>query len=205
MNQRLVWNFEFSNIKQPTLNYSVMESEPLKWEARYFWPEDCVITLSAIEEGLLDLANYHQKHKEDCYYLIPAYDFNIKLRREELLYKPLVTQSTPLSICGFGHKHSLRDLDASEHASMDDLKTIAELVAKAGIRIPVIKESFTYKMTTEPSIKIELSHLDVFNTVYFSLCIEGKSLALVEQITQSILGEKSSSNYTSFLKSLLKS
>ncbi|MGL6028164.1 MAG: hypothetical protein ACRC0M_00035, partial [Legionella sp.] len=87
--QRLIWNFEFIAAKKiPPKYFKAKEHEQLKWEARYFWPADNIIQLAAIDISLLDIANYQQKHREDEYYLLPDCDFNIKKRRDELLYKP---------------------------------------------------------------------------------------------------------------------
>src|SRR4029079_882136 len=84
-------NFEF-NLKTNLLPLSSLvdqKDEHLKWEVRYFWTDNEVITLNTIDSSLLDLANYHQKHKEDYYYLLPRKNYNIKRRHNEILYKPL--------------------------------------------------------------------------------------------------------------------
>src|SRR5690242_2047050 len=81
MNQRLVWNFEFSQAK-PRLPAIFKKSpkETIKWEVRCFWPENHVVTLHNIDANLLKLSHYELEVKEDIYYLLPDNNFNIKRR-----------------------------------------------------------------------------------------------------------------------------
>lgn len=206
MNQRLVWNFEFSPKK--ILPLSELESKPddLKWEIRFFWPEDHIITLYNIDNSILDIANYHQKQKDDYYYLLPDCNYNIKQRRNELLYKPILKQST--EAIGFGSKINLeviKDYPTQKQEDILHLQKILLLAQKEGQKIHVKKESFTYKFATIPSIKLELARLEVNNVFFFSACIEGKSLYLVETIREHLLDKQISCDYVTFLKSIIKS
>ncbi|MGL6037009.1 MAG: hypothetical protein ACRC0B_07515 [Legionella sp.] len=193
--QRLIWNFEFIAAKKiPPKYFKAKEHEQLKWEARYFWPADNIIQLAAIDISLLDIANYQQKHREDEYYLLPDCDFNIKKRRDELLYKPLIEHSK--QVYGFGAKINLLD----EHPN--NLELLAN-VKSNGLRVLVKKEAFIYKFNTKPTVKLELSRIELCDDVYFSLCLEGKSRELVKGLSGLILGKAISCNYVSFLKNVL--
>lgn len=206
MSQRLVWNFEFSTTNTIQLTHLVVDvQDEIKWERRFFWSEEDIISLSSIDNSLLDLANYHQKHKEDIYFILPEYNYNIKIRRNELLYKPVLNQ-TPSAI-GFGHKinlstiQTLTDIEDSERRQLEDIALKARL---DGVEVFVKKESFVYKFPTTPNIKLELARLEVNNKVYFSACIEGKSLYLVELLSDHLLGKQVSCEYVTFLKNILK-
>lgn len=178
----------------------------MKWEMRFFWPGDQIISLHALDNSLLDIANYQQKHKEDYYYLLPDCTYNIKRRRDEILYKPVLQNST--SAIGYGAKINLEAVDDypnQEPATVLKLQKILRKTQEKGIEVCVKKESFTYKFATTPSVKLELARLEVNNKVYFSVCIEGKSLYLVETLNEHLLDKQVSCDYVTFLKSIIKS
>lgn len=206
MSQRLVWNFEFSTTNTIQLTHLVAdERDEIKWERRFFWSEDDIVSLSNIDNSLLDLANYHQKHKEDHYFILPGCNYNIKIRRNELLYKP-VRDQTPSTI-GFGHKINLNNIETLNDIKDSERRKLGDIALKAhheGVEVFVKKESFVYKFPTTPSIKLELARLEVMNKVYFSACIEGKSLNLVELLSDHLLGKQVSCEYVTFLKKILK-
>jgi hypothetical protein len=203
MNQHLVWNFEFSSNNKLALD-SLFNNKSLnlKWEKRFFWPQDHIIGLCAIDDGLLKLSNYQHKYKEDYYYLLPNYNYNIKRRGEKLLYKPIIHE-TPSSL-GFGKKINLGQKLKPLKDSLFDLQKINSLIQEKAIMILVKKEAYIYKFPTTPHIKLELAQLDVNNQLYFTACIEGKSRLLVELLSKHLVGEKSSSEYITFLKQILK-
>lgn len=197
MAQRLVWNFEVSATSAFSLaQLHEEQQDTLKWEARFFWPEEDIITLYAIDDSLHNLAFYKQKHREDEYYLLPTLHYNIKRRRNELLYKPIVSQSNFAT--GFGSKIRL---DEDNTALLDEMRG---QIAHAQV-VPVVKDAFIYPFKTVPTVKLELARLEVANKVYFSACVEGRSAFLVEQISKHLLGGRISCDYVSFLKDILKS
>lgn len=199
MSQRLVWNFEWSTTKPFSFkDLKAEQKEDLKWEARFFWQDMDIITLCATDDSLLDLTLYKQKHKEDDYFLLPLLNYNIKRRRNELLYKPIVGES--IFAIGFGPKINLDE--ASKNNPF--LKELRRQVDQARV-VSVMKDAFIYKFNTAPSVKLELARLEVANKVYFSACVEGRCAYLVEQISKHLLGERPSCDYVTFLKGILKS
>ncbi|WP_045097334.1 hypothetical protein [Legionella fallonii] len=206
MNQRFIWNFEFSTKIILPLSSFMEQPDIVKWEIRYFWPEDQIINLHKIDDALLDITCYQQKHKEDCYYLLPNENYNIKYRRNQLLYKPLVKHSN--KALGYGTKINLdavTDYPDQQQESIDHLQEILHQAQNFGKKINVQKTSFTYKFATTPHVKLELARLKVNDKVYFSACIEGKSLPLVETINKHLLDDQVSCEYVTFLKSIDKS
>ncbi|KGP63092.1 hypothetical protein EP47_04690 [Legionella norrlandica] len=204
--QRLIWNFEFpTNRTIPLTTFSPYVRDKLKWEKRYFWFADQTIHLNNIDNALLDLANYQQKHKEDYYYLLPDSNYNIKQRRNQLLYKPLIKQSG--STLGFGPKINLDDPQYSLRHDNDfhiEREDLLKKVNTGGVAVLVKKEAFIFKFSTTPNIKLELARLEINNKVYFSACVEGRSLNLVENISTLLFGNQASGDYVAFLKSILK-
>lgn len=206
MIHRLVWNFEFTTAKNLDLSDLPEKiEENLKWEARFFWPEDEIIRLSLIDNSLLELTNYQHKQKKDYYYLLPKTDYNIKSRRDELLYKPLVKKTK--SVFGFGAKINLTELSKKTSSNEEDKLNVLQLIEQLNhnsIEVLVKKESFTYKFSVHPQIKLELSKIEMNHHIYFSACIEGKSRDLVETISKRLVGKQSSCDYVSFLKKRIK-
>lgn len=206
MNQRLVWNFEFTSKKKllPLATVGAnQEHDTLKWESRFFWPDNKAIQLHLIDTSLLDLTNYQHKSKQDYYYLSPNHNYNIKRRRDQLLYKPLIKQIS--QYYGFGPKIILKELDntAEQPILSPYLQEIAQIIEQESREIPVKKESFVYKLPTTPKIKIEFARLEVFNRIFFSLCVEGKSMHLVETVSKHLLDKQVSCDYVTFLKNIL--
>lgn len=206
MNQRLVWNFEFTPKKcLPLATFVDIKEDHIKWEVRYFWPDSKPIILNTIDPSLLNITDYQQKRNEDCYYLLPDQNYNIKKRRNQLFYKPLLQNTN--SAFGFGAKiilNSSQDSIDQNGLTDPDLLKIMHQVTKESIEISLNKEALSYTFPTKPKTKLELARLEVQNKIYFSLCIEGRSLNLVETISQHLLKEYVSCDYVTFLKSLLK-
>lgn len=206
MNQRLIWNFEFTPEKSlPLATFVDPKEGHLKWEIRYFWPDNKSIILNTIDPSLLNISHYQLKYKEDAYYLLPGQSYNIKKRHNQLFYKPLLQKKD--AALGFGTKIPLSSAQDSLHQTEltdPELLNIMQQIAKESIEIAVKKEAFIYTFPTKPKIKMELARLEVLNKIYFSVCIEGRSLHLVETISKHLLGEQVSCEYVTFLKSLLK-
>lgn len=203
MNQRLIWNFEFapSTVTLSSNNLEQQEPEPIKWEARFFWPTDEIIVLNTIDNSLLDIAHYRQKHHDDEYYLLASEHYNIKQRHNKLVYKPLI-KKTPYAF-GFGAKIILTDLQETQQSHSPDeltLHKIALRAAQEGKEVRVKKTAFIYKFATTPTIKFELARLELHDTIYHSACIEGKSQILVERIAELLLGKRNACDYVTFLK-----
>lgn len=193
MTDRLVWNFEWTTAK-PLLEVDLplQEKEELKWEKRCFWSGEEIIVLNATNPGLLILSQYEQKNKEDEYYLLPHEEYNIKQRRDELLYKPLIKKTKQL--LGFAAKINL-----SEHKDKK-LQNLRERALTQAHVIKVKKEALIYRFPDSPGIKLELARLEINQQIYFTACVEGRSRKWVETLSKHLLGPYVSCDYVSFLK-----
>ncbi len=202
MTNRLVWNFEFTSSSNFTLSNLAKEKEDeLKWEARFFWSETEIISLNLLDKSLLELTHYQHKQKKDEYYLLKQ-NYNIKNRRNELIYKPLIKKGR--YSLGFGQKLNLSDLNKPPHEEFKaDIKNIM-LESKQSKPISVKKESFSYKFSTQPNVKLELAKIEINSINYFTLCVEGRSRVLVESISTHLLGKKNTEDYVSFLKKFIQ-
>ena len=200
MTNRLVWNFEFTpSTNFLLLNLDKVEENELKWEARFFWPETEIITLQLLDSDLLELAHYQHKQKSDKYYLLKQ-GFNIKNRRDELVYKPLIKKGK--YSLGFGHKLTLAEPDKTPpDLYKSDLKKIIAGI-KHSTAVLVKKESFSYKFATQPHTKLELARIEINSAIYFTLCVEGQSRYLVEKISKKLLGKRATEDYVGFLKGI---
>nr|HAT8715077.1 hypothetical protein [Legionella jordanis] len=201
MNQRLFWNFEIK--QESSLDWPALPSEEkdaLKWEARFFWPENEIIVLHGLDEQFMDLTRYEIKRREDCYILLEDFDYNIKKRKGNLLYKPQLHMEH--QIRGFAKKINLEHSAPETALPGCTVESISSLLDKLqkGEEITVHKIALIYPFQTQPSVKLELARLHVHGKIYFTVCVEGRSFNLVRQITQHLLPGKKTVDYVNFLK-----
>lgn len=207
MTKRLIWNFEIaSSIAEPAANW-IGVADSFQWEARYFWPEHEIITLHGLDDSYLNLSCYTYKHREDTYFLLDTLPLNIKERRGQLVYKPLLAKLDDPKLAGinaFGKKINLHNHPAD--ALLPELPAIntAQLLkllqqAKA---ITVAKEVAIYTFPSDPAIKLELSRLTIKTKNYLSLCLQGNSADLIYKIQTRLLKNQVSCQYVNFLKQL---
>ena len=158
MRTRLVWNFEIESSNLLDLHNLIDIRDELRWEARYFWPADTIITLHGLDDSFLALSNYEVKHRQDRYSLLPNSNFNIKERRMQLLYKPLLQETALLR--GYGKKIDLAEYPAT--AILPGTKAVVAPTLLAQLQtgrqdVAVEKEVLIYKFPSEPTIKLELA------------------------------------------------
>lgn len=202
MNKRLVWNFEINDECSLDL-VDIPVEEPSLWRAeiRYFWEDKQGITLHGLNNDFLNLARYKIKERQDRYYLIPNHACNIKERRGELLFKPLM-QNTG------GLQEFAKKINLSQHPSRSMLpglsslytQELLELVDAQSSQIYVEKTALIYKFATQPVIKLELSRLTIADTCYFSACLEGNSKKLITLINNHLFKDEIACDYVHFLK-----
>lgn len=204
MNKRLVWNFEIENKKPLQLpSLSTIEEGLMRWECRYFWPVDNIITLHGLNDDFLCLSQYQNKHRQDIYYLLPDANYNLKLRRDELVYKPLLNIKP--NAFAYGKKINLQEQpEGLPLAGCDeDGPSLIARIKKQAIEIKVDKEALIYKFDTSTPSKLELAWLQVDKKSFFSVSIESRSLILVESICAQVLGGLSTCDYVTFLKGIV--
>lgn len=208
MNKRFVWNFEINTdntLQIPTAEHFV--PSPNRWEARFFWPSDEIVTLQGLNDDFLKLSHYQTKHRSDTYYLLPNTDYNLKMRHEQLFFKPILMKKS--QAIAYGKKIKL-DEDAPNLQFPDftyEGKEVTALIAhikKQGVKINVEKEAVIYQFDTIPSTKLELAWLCVANKFYQSASIESHSYSLVEKITRQLIGDLQTSDYVTFLREITR-
>jgi hypothetical protein len=202
MNKRLIWNFEinFDQSLDLTITYDYDRKED-RWEARYFWPDDQIITLKGLDQHFLELSRYEIKHRQDTYYLLPQSNYNIKMRRGQIFYKPLLMQQN--NAIAYGKKIALEEQAAGVYlpgCHEQDARSLLDHIQSKGIALQVEKEALLYTFPTIPKTKLELTWLHIGNKGYYSLCIESRSVYLVEFISSQIVGNELAIDYVSFLK-----
>lgn len=200
MNTRLIWNFEICNPKSLAINSLEDVKEECRWEARFFWDADKIINLEALSGEELQFINVETKHQEDCYILLPNKNINLKIRRDELLYKPLMNEQE--SIFAYGSKMSLKELEPELilPETKDTVASLLQEIEQKGKEIKIAKDILTYKFNSKPKIKLEFSRLKLANEVFLSFCIQGRSFNLVAKLAKELLAKPIASNYVSFLK-----
>ena len=209
MAKRLIWNFEIlSTQAELTPGGLISALSPLQWEARYFWPENEVVTLHGLDDNYLNLSYYTYKHREDTYFLLDTLAINIKKRHDQLFYKPMLAKLDGHlldGINGFGKKINLHTYPTETLLpglpTMNSVQ-ILDLLQKAKT-INVTKELVIYDFPSSPIIKLELSRLTINTKNYFSLCLQGKSADLIQKLGALLLKNQVSCQYVNFLKRIL--
>lgn len=204
MPQRLVWNLSLDSSTQLDWTHLPRESpDSSRWEARYFWSQDDEICLHGLPDTYLDLSLFNAKHRQDTYYLLPDHPFNIKQRRGEILYKPIL--ETGDIALGYGKKINLYEYPAGQSLpGTDDMDaaTLLEAIHQQGQLVAVSKYALLHKFDTEPGIKLELARLNVAGRIFFSVCVEGRSQNLVRMVAERLLKQQTSCDYVTFLKQM---
>ena len=203
MNKRLVWNFEISTespLQLPRAN--CIDENKTHWESRFFWPDNERIVLRGLNDTHRELSRYQVKHREDCYFLLPTTDYNIKIRHEQLSYKPVLMKK-PCAIA-YGKKIKLAEWPTNEPlpgCTEKNTAALMERIQREGKKINVEKEALIYTFETTPPIKLELAWLHVAGNGYFSTSIESRCMEYVESMSRQLLGDVVTRDYVSFLKS----
>lgn len=204
MNKRLIWNFEINSenpLKIPDICDENKQTD--RWESRFFWPEQTIIVLNGLDERFLALSHYEAKHRQDTYCLLPDTNYNLKIRRNQPLYKPIMMSTRQAT--AYGKKINLYKEKQTKQlpgAGETDAETLLARIQKEGLRVDVEKEALIYRFETTPTLKLELARLCVANTIWFSVNIESHSRRLVESITQQMFDDHASCDYVTFLKGL---
>lgn len=202
MNKRMIWNFEFHTENPLSLEALEQEApEKIRWEIRYFWPENRIITLKRLNEAFLNLSHYQIKFKQDIYYLLPHRDYNIKIRQDNLTYKPLLKKSS-LAL-GFGKKIKLTE-GKNILAGTDNVSVYALIneIEQTGRKVEVTKETLIHRFSALSKTKLELTKLNIHQQTYFSVSIESRSLPIAEHLAKHLLDHQNSCDYVTFLKRL---
>jgi len=204
MNKRLIWNFEINSDKplqiKPTENPA---TESGRWESRFFWPDDQIITLHGLSDHFRELSHYKIIHKEDTYFLLPNEEFNFKLRKDQLFYKPILLKQS--DAVAYGKKITLDDQPPEMTLPGFGSQTIGTLLSRIkseGVRLFVEKEALIYYFDSNPRCKFELAWLRVNKIAFFSVSIESKALPIVESIRKQMIQNKIASDYITFLRGL---
>ena len=206
MNKRLVWNFEI-NTDNPLITpvSNTLERTEEKWESRYFWPDDQVITLHGLNDSFLALSRYKIKHREDTYYVLPHADYNLKIRHNQLFYKPVLLKKG--QAIAYGKKIKLEEQNpniALPGCAEINTKKLLARINNEGIQMKVEKEALIYTFETTPAAKLELAWLHVSGKGFYSVNIEAHSIQWVDVLTKQILGHLLACDYVTFLKRNLK-
>lgn len=202
MNQRFVWNFEINPAAQsfmpPPLNFPI---DTKHWEARFFWPASSIIILQGLDASFLNLTHYDIKKQNDRYLILPNSDINLKIRKNNLVYKPIY-ERTP-QCTAFGKKINLEGLAPADNLPGEHPIQVGSLMAQIKQQpneISIKKEMLKTALSDNPAAKLELTRLIINHNVFFSLCIESKAPLLIDWWIKQLRIEGVSCDYVSFLK-----
>lgn len=201
MQTRFIWNFEIDTGTLTLPGNTSNDGSNVNWEFRSFWASHEIITIQGLNQSFLDLANYQIKFKSDTYYFLPNALYNLKRRNGDFFYKPILKKNN--SATGFGKKINLSE--ASDDILLPgivdmDVKTLLDTINTSAQKIEIEKEALIYRWETYPKIKMEIAKLRIKQDTYFTLSLESTSLSHVTTLTKQLLGKRTSSDYSTFLK-----
>lgn len=201
MQTRFIWNFEIDTGTLTLPGNTSNDGSNVNWEFRSFWASHEIITIQGLNQSFLDLANYQIKFKSDTYYFLPNALYNLKRRNGDFFYKPILKKNN--SATGFGKKINLSE--ASDDILLPgivdmDVKTLLDTINTSAQKIEIEKEALIYRWETYPKIKMEIAKLRIKQDTYFTLSLESTSLSHVSTLTKQLLGKRTSSDYSTFLK-----
>ncbi|GGI93412.1 hypothetical protein [Legionella impletisoli] len=202
MSKRFIWNFEIKPNSSIQLPKDIEDpSEEKRWEARFFWSKDELIFLNGLDDSFLELSRYRFKHRSDTYLILPNRQYNFKIRRDALLYKPCL-ERTPHALA-YGKKITLEHSTPIEFPEDPDLKSNVMLakINREAQSFHLEKEAVIYKFPTTPKLTLEFARIMIKNQIYFSVSIESRVLAWVEYLSRRLLDNKTCCDYVTFLKS----
>jgi len=209
-----LWNFSLECTEHCVLNSNFSDFEdlsleaPKKWEKRFFWDATENITLKCLGDHFLNFNKYKFKSREDCYFLSPTHNKNIKFRHRKLAYKPLLETSERMFCYDKKVKFDLVNASPDlcilfpELSCWNQETSIREFLMEKNESMTVYKEAFIYVFSERFSGKFELSRILVNGNWFLSFCLEAKNKKLVKYLTDQILPDEQSIDYISFLKDL---
>lgn len=203
--KRLIWNFEVDAARPiACAAFPPAIKEDWRWEARCFWPEEEVVALAGLPEGLLDLPMAELSERQDRYLLLPDWHLNLKYRRGELLYKPRM--QTGKAAQAFAKKINLADLIEDAPLPGEPKLTGSQLKAllDEARLVEVHKTALMVPWPSTPKCKLEFARLRLQDQVFWSLSIESRAESLTEGLMQALLPKAKPADYVSFLKQQLR-
>lgn len=225
MTKRFIWNFEINDscsLTLPVLDETGPaglfspnsrrikneghDLEDALWEARFFWPEADIITLSGLAPHFLELSRYKIKHRSDVYYILPDADYNIKTRRGELVYKPILQQSA--HAIAYGKKIKLERVTADiiqANGERINPRTLIQRVHQQGRAIPVDKEAVIYTFESLLNTQLEFARIHINNKITFSFSIESPDWSIMDTLSRQMVANQPASDYITFLKRNMES
>ena len=206
MNKRFIWNFEFDT-RAPHVSEEppAVTHDANRWEARYFWPESQIITIHGLGDSFLNLSQYNYKQRDDTYLILRDRSYNLKLRRDNILYKPFIARTPAGTQYGKKRKYeSLDDLLPPEEETLTKDDFIIK-VRKEAVPVHLDKEALILKLSRPPKLKLEFARIKLEHQIYFSLSIESKSKEWVQNLSQMLLKNKFSTDYIDFIKNHMDS
>lgn len=172
------------------------------WEWRSFWKENCPpIPLRMAPFNISSLSDFENVILEDTYVSIGENLLNLKIRKERLVYKPVIEEYG--KILAFGPKKKFefplgwnklyplfprlryyKEVLFSPH----DLVLCLQESGYQATLVPLQKNAYRYKITE--NLQLELSHITAYGRHWYSLCVEGLSVTQVRECAHLIISQK---------------
>lgn len=203
MTHHFIWGFQFTETAIGQWPPLLSANDSNKWESRYFWNDNQLVSLTGLPLTLLSLTHYKIKSRHDSYIVIN--DTNIKLRKQKIHVKPLIEKEND-SFC-YAKKREIPLHDADEIATIipeikqwNGQQDIEEFLSEHYSVFIVDKDVLIHQIND--TTRLEFSRIRVNSHFYCSLSIETRSRQDLEKLVKLIIPQQKAQSYTEFLNNL---
>jgi hypothetical protein len=180
----------------------IPKKQQIGWEWRSFWPEDCSpIPVHLVPFPISSLNDFESITFQDTYISIKKSLLNLKIRKEKLVYKPVIEKYDYLLAfspkkkfpfpLGWKELYSLfprllyyKGVILSPH----DLVLCLQESHYQSCLISLQKNTCRYEITED--LRLELSQIMVHDQLWYSVCIESLSITQVRECADLMIPQK---------------
>ncbi len=198
-----IWNFyiNISDFNQSNLfscetSEKIAKEDKAKWEARYFFPIETPIVLNWPHSLPFSFHFAKAKTHEDTYIIHPEHVINLKKRRSDIYYKPLIKKKQGLFY--FGKKEAIDEnnpIKLSQTTQLDSTR-----IQNEGTLIALTKNVLKFNYDHPMRCQLEFGWFISQEKNYSTFGIESKSFETVRTLSSFILPNEKKTDYINFLK-----
>lgn len=209
------FNLKLNRIPLDRSHFKSSYDTHCKYEQRFFWQDHHKTITCHFFDPHITQSNYSVERNKDYYLMLPNKQ-NIKIRKDKMHYKPIVSHhGSTISFAPKKKYHLIKDYDEISQILSIDLsadylekrhrqksKPYRKSILKLIPSIKVKKDRVIFEPFPFSDLNVEFSRLLIRKKTYYSCVVEASSLPLVEHIVDSLQIHQDPMSYITFLQSL---